>query len=242
MLYDHLIHCIPDVRAAAAAYEAGGMPVTEPVEDSNGQLRSGWWDGMSYIELAGAGQEALADNAYGTFGELIAPRVARLRERGGGPLCFGVEVEDVDAELERIEEAGIATRRWDVESEFDGRTVRYTLAWAADGPEWLPFLIQYGLPRAQRETLIGGRRPPANGTSFAETVVTTPDVRERGEWLTRLWNCDATELPGGDVRVELAVCAVRLTPGDAEAISAVRINGIAKPFTVAGLALEPATS
>ena len=137
------MHWVPDLDAAAADYQQAGFPLrTNPPRPGTGVRNGAWWKNAHYVEtlaVVDAGQ-ARSSTMYGSFTQQILPAVEETVASGGGALNLAVLVDDVDAAVAGMREAGIPAQQHTVRLRLGPvRVPAYTIGWPIDGPQWAPF-------------------------------------------------------------------------------------------------------
>lgn len=104
--FDHLLHCVPDVEAAARAYSETGLPAHANPEHQ-GYRNGAWRLDTRYVELSSVvDRPAFLASPYGRAMRGWQPRYDELVARGGGALNFCVHVQDVGATTRRLRARG----------------------------------------------------------------------------------------------------------------------------------------
>ncbi|GAA4697760.1 VOC family protein [Streptomyces youssoufiensis] len=234
--FDHLLHGVPDVPSAVAAYTAAGLPahVNPPYL---GFQNGAWRLDVRYVEILTVVDHAeFADSPYGRAMAPMMPFVTDQIAAGGGGLNFAVNVTDATATTERLRRAGHEVEL--VTFAKEGSPVSFREAFLADAPRWAPFFISY---EPDRQVILdtyrggGGRRGAHDLAGF---VIETPEPAVAADWLSRLLCLPTTAdgtvvpLPGGHVH---------FTAGPADRITTLLLSDGTPPTTrVAGLDVCPA--
>lgn len=221
MRFDHLLHWVPDLQAAAADYAAiglrvrpGGRHPTLGTENAICPLEG------AYVELITLREpDVTARSVVASWVQASRP----LLRAGGGALPFGIRTTALRTELARLQGVGIAKVAVDTASieRPDGSTATWRMAVIPDGPRWTPFLIDYGLPEEQAVARYGGLHGPLQ----QRITIETPDVGASADWLSRILGLQPTAQSGGGVLLGLDNCAISLVAGPAQAIVQVALAG-----------------
>ncbi|NEB80370.1 VOC family protein [Streptomyces sp. SID14478] len=233
--FDHLLHCVPEVESAVAAYTEAGLPAH--ANPAHLGFRNGAWRlGVRYIEILSVVDRAeFAGSPYGRAMKPMMPFVDDTLAAGGGALNFSIHVTDVAATTERLRRQGHEVELLTFARE--GSPVSFREAFLRDAPRWAPFFVTYTPDRQViLDTYRGGG---GNGGThdLAGFVIETPDPSAAAAWLARL-----TEVPvdaGGTV-VPLPGGHVHFAAGPADRITTLLLTGGTPPITdIRGLAVRP---
>ncbi|MFE6779990.1 VOC family protein [Streptomyces sp. NPDC057702] len=234
--FDHLLHGVPDVPEAVAAYTAAGL--TAHANEPYLGFRNGAWRlDVRYVEILGIVDHA--EFATSPYGRAMAPMMPFVTDRlaaGGGGLNFAINVADVAATTERLRAEGHPVDL--VTFAREGSPVSFREAFLPDAPRWAPFFITY---TPDRQVILdtyrggGGRGGDHDLVGF---VIETPDPTGAAAWLGRLVQLPVTD--GGTV-VPLPGAQVRFVAGPADRITTLLLAGGTPPTTrINGLDLRPA--
>ncbi|GAA3487561.1 VOC family protein [Streptomyces cremeus] len=233
--FDHLLHCVPDVESATAAYTASGLPAHANPPYLG--FRSGAWRlDARYVEILTVVDRAeFAGSPFGQAMTAWMPYVDALLAAGGGALNFAVHVTDVHATVERLRRAGHEVHLHVFARE--GSPVSFTEAVLRDAPAWAPFFITYAPDRQVVLDRYSAGRVARGPHDLAGFVVETPEPAASAAWLGEVLGLPVDRartvvpLPGGDVH---------FAPGPADAITTLLLAEGTPPSTsVAGLELRP---
>ncbi|MEV0373997.1 VOC family protein [Streptomyces sp. NPDC050636] len=232
--FDHLLHCVPDVEAAVAAYTATGLPAhTNP--PYLGFQNGAWRLDTRYIEILTVVDRAeFAPSPYGQAMADWMPRVDELFAAGGGALNFAIHVTDVGATTERLRREGHQVELLTFARE--GSPVSFQEAMLIGAPPWAPFFITY---RPDRQVILdkySAGRVARGPHDLAGFVIETPDPLASAAWLSRL-----TGIPLGtsDSVVPLPGGQVHFVQGPADRITALLLaEGNPPTATVNGLEMR----
>ncbi|MFE4452713.1 VOC family protein [Streptomyces sp. NPDC056796] len=233
--FDHLLHCVPDVGAATAAYAAAGLPA-HANPPYRGFRNGAWRLDARYVEILTVVDRAeFADSPFGRAMTGWMPRVDALVAAGGGALNFAVHVTDVDATAQRLRSAG---HEVDVHVfAREGSPVSFAEAVLKDAPAWAPFFITYTPDRRTILDRYSAGRVARGPHDLAGFVIETPRPAVSAAWLGDLIGIPAdgsrnvVPLPGG---------AVHFVPGPADALTTLLLTeGDPPSASVAGLDLRP---
>lgn len=241
MRFDHLLHWVPALDAAAAQYRALGFHVAEggrhPGRGTGNMLCH---VGLPYVELLG-----IHDRAQAQRSNLAAmlPSVDALLAEGGGARMFAVSVDDLDATVTRLRADGLALGEvFDgARQRPDGSLVTWRTARLAEGPAWRPFFIEWGTPLAQREADLRHRgivRSPQDQWGLRHLVVETPDPQAGLAWLSRALGLPVLSLGADGHAVSLPGGHLAIRAGAADRITRLVFAGEGPIGAVAGLGFE----
>lgn len=241
MRFDHLLHWVPELDAAAAQYRALGFHVAEGGQHpGRGTQNMLCHVGLPYVELLGIHDRAQAQRSNLSA---MLPSVDALLSAGGGARMFAVSVDDLDATVARLRAAGLALG--DVfdgaRQRPDGSLVTWRTARLAEGPAWRPFFIEWGAPLAQREADLRRRgivRSPQDRWGLRHVVVETPDPQAGLAWLSRALDLPVLSLGSDGDAVPLPGAYVAIRAGAQDRISRLLFAGEGPVGTVAGLGFE----
>ncbi|MFG2141071.1 VOC family protein [Streptomyces sp. NPDC048650] len=233
--FDHLLHCVPEVASAVAAYTAAGLPAhTNPPH--LGFQNGAWRLDVRYIEILGIVDRAeFVGSPYGRAMTPLMPFVHDVLAGGGSALNFAIDVTDVAATTERLRRQGHEVELLTFARE--GSPVSFREAFLTDAPRWAPFFITY---TPDRQVLLdtyrggGGNRGTHDLAGF---VIETPHPSEAAAWLSRL-----TGIPTGtdDTVVPLPGGHVHFVAGPADRITTLLLTGGTPPTTdIKGLRIRP---
>ncbi|WP_216586774.1 VOC family protein [Streptomyces brasiliscabiei] len=236
--FDHLLHCVPEVESAVAAYASAGLPghANPPYLG----FRNGAWRlDVRYVEiLTVVDRTEFARSPYGGAMAPLMPFVDELLAAGGGALNFAVHVTDVAATAERLRRDGHEVELLTFARE--GSPVSFREAFLLDAPRWAPFFITY---TPGRQVILdtyrggGGNRGEHDLAGF---VVETPDPAGAAAWLSRLTGVPAAPGEPGETVVPLPGGHVHFTSGPADRITELLLTGGTPPTTVIrGLGMRP---
>lgn len=241
MRFDHLLHWVPDMDAATAAYQALGFHVAEggqhPGRGTHNRLCH---MGLPYVELLGIHDRAQAQRSNLSA---MLPAVDALLAEGGGSRMFAVSVDDLDAHVQRLRAAGL-----DIGEVFegsrerpDGSLVRWRTARLAQGPAWRPFFIEWGTPQAQREAELRQRgilRSPQDRWALRQLVVETPEPQAGLAWLSRALDLPVLSRADDGYVLPLPDGCVAVRAGPVDRISRLVFVGDGPVGQAAGLGFE----
>ncbi|MDA3646740.1 VOC family protein [Saccharopolyspora indica] len=222
--FDHLLHWVPDVGAAAREYAAAGFPahVNEPL---SGFQNAGWRLDERYVEiLTVVDEEAFETSPYAPAWELLRPAVAAVG--GGGALTFAVTVPDAAATAERLRGLGHRV----VEAPVSFGELGFLEVFAPDTPSWAPFFITYDPPREQLLAQAGPDAFDPGPHDLEALVVETPDPERDAHWLGEL-----LDIPATGAEVPLPGARVVFDEGPAERITGVLVSGPGPDVVIGGL-------
>ncbi len=239
-VFDHLMHWVPDLKAAEAAYQAAGFPLrTNPSRPGAGVRNGAWWKDLQYIETLTVtdAEQARTSTAYGTFTQMILPAVEETLAAGGGALNLAVLVDDVGTAVRNM---GTAAAQHTIRLKIGPAGMdAFTIGWPIGGPPWAPFVISYNkaLRAAQKAVLpLLRRRQP--GFRVDHLVVETPDPVASAAWLREVLNLPASSHSGQTL--SLGSCGVKFARGMADRVTTVALAGSGPPdVTIAGLRYRP---
>lgn len=244
MTFDHLLHWVPDLDAAAAQYRALGFHVAEGGQHPGRGTRNMLCHmGLPYVELLGIHDRPQAESSNLAA---MLPSVDALLAAGGGSRMFAVSVNDLDATVVRLRGAGLQLGEvfQGARQRPDGSLVSWRTARLAEGPAWRPFFIEWGLPLAEREADLRRRgivRSPQDRWALKQLVVETPDPQAGLDWLSRAFGLPvlalASDPQGGVLPLPGGHVAVRA--GAQDRITRLVFAGDGPAGAVAGLAFEP---
>jgi catechol 2,3-dioxygenase-like lactoylglutathione lyase family enzyme len=241
--FDHLMHWVPDLDAAVAAYRALGFPVNPGGEHPHrGTHNAAWRCGVTYIELIAVHDWDVFRRARPTTAE----QIEIVLQSGGGGLRFAVQTDDVTAAVAAARAAGceVADPSPGSIRRRDGSTASWSTA-ALAGPPWAPFFIQYqGRPdSSERLARLRAQGSADSPWPIERLTVETADPAAAADLLTRaLATAVPSPSPAGLV-VQLDGCAVVLRPGPRERVVLVALGGTDAPAgEVAGLRYARATA
>ncbi|GHA16289.1 VOC family protein [Streptomyces purpurascens] len=232
--FDHLLHCVPDVGSAVAAYAATGLPGhTNPAY--LGFQNGAWRLDVRYVEILGIVDRAVfAGSPYGKAMTPMMPFVDELLAAAGGALNFAIDVTDICATADRLRSDGHEVEL--VTFAREGSPVSFREAFIADAPRWAPFFISY---TPDRQVILdtyrggGGNRGDHDLAGF---VIETPDPAASAAWLSRLTGVPAAE----PTVVPLPGAHVHFTSGPADRITTLLLSeGTPPSADISGLALRP---
>ncbi|NBE53277.1 VOC family protein [Streptomyces boluensis] len=233
--FDHLLHCVPDVESATAAYAAAGLPA-HANPPYLGFRNGAWRLDARYVEILSVVDRAeFAGSPFGRAMTGWMPHVDALLAAGGGALNFAVHVTDVTATTERLRRAGHAVDLHVFARE--GSPVSFAEAVLRDAPPWAPFFITYTPDRQVILDRYSAGRVARGPHDLAGFVIETPEPAASAAWLSALVGIPAD--PARNV-VPLPGAHVHFTPGPADAITALLLTEGDPPSTsVAGLRFGP---
>lgn len=244
-VFDHLMHWVPDLDAAATAYQQAGFPLrTNAPRPGTGVRNGAWWKDLYYVETLAVvdPDQARSSTAHGSFTRMILPAVEHTVAAGGGALNMAVLVDDVDTAVATMRQAGIPAQQHTVRLRVGPFQVpAYTIGWPGEGPPWAPFVIRYSpVIRGIQKMLLPffRRREPAFG--IHRLIIEVPDPASSATWLGTLLGLPVT---GSDQpAVPLGGCAAVFVPGSADRITTVVLAGPGAPdVTLHGLRYQRAT-
>lgn len=233
--FDHLLHCVPEVESAVAAYTAAGLPAhTNPPH--LGFQNGAWRLDVRYIEIIGIVDHAeFAGSPYGRAMAPLMPFVTDLLAGGGGALNFAINVTDAAVTTERLRRQGHEVELLTFARE--GSPVSFQEAFLKGAPRWAPFFVTYS---PDRQVILdtyrggGGNRGPHDLAGF---VIETPDPSAAASWLSRLTHIPTG--PDGTV-VPLPGGHVHFTSGPADRITTLLLTEGTPPATdIKGLEIRP---
>lgn len=230
--FDHLLHCVPDVAAAAATYTEAGLPA-HANEPFDGFHNGGWLLDERYVEiLTIADPQRYAVSQFGLFTKDWQPTIDRVIAEGGGGLNFAVNVTDVEATANRLRGQGHTVEV--TEFRFEGISVSFKEAILRDAPTWAPFFITYTPHRTEIAEMKADHidRGPHDLAGF---VVATPEPDKAAAWLAEV--CAVTAV---GATVPLPGATVHFEAGTADRITTLLLTDGAPTTTIAGLRLRPA--
>lgn len=243
VVFDHLMHWVPDLDAAEADYRRAGFPLrTNPPRPGTGVRNGAWWKNGHYVETLAVidATQARSSTMYGAFTRQILPAVEETVASGGGALNLAVLVDDVDAAVAAMGEAGIPAQQHTIRLRLGPVTVpAYTIGWTTDGPPWAPFVITYHpVLRRLQKVLLRLRRRRQPSFDIHHVVIEVPDPAAGAAWLGTVLGLPVQ--PGDRPAVSLGVCDAVFTSGSANRVTAVALTGPAAPdVTIAGLRYQP---
>lgn len=234
--FDHLLHCVPDVEAAARAYGETGLPA-HANPGHQGYRNGAWRLDSRYVELSSiVDRPTFLNSPYGRAMRGWQPRYDELVARGGGALNFCVHVHDVDVTTRRLRSQGHEVELLAFARE--GSPVSFHEAILKEAPPWAPFFITY---TPDRETILAkysAGRVDRGAHDLAGFEIETPDPLGSAAWLSKLLGIPLAE--SSPTVVPLPLGRVRFTAGPADAITTLLLSGGAPPTaTIAGLAVRP---
>lgn len=219
--FDHLLHWVPDVEAAAAKYTDAGMPAHFGSPDS-GFHNGAWRRDERYIEILTITDESLVDQStFSTGVELLRPAMKALNGRHGA-FTFAVNVTDAKETAHRLRSQGHDVQEFEVT--FDGG-VSFLEVFLVDATRpWMPFFITYTPPRDEIVKQIDPNAfdPGEYDIQGLEISSVDPDLA-RAE-LSALLGIEPT-----DGVIELPGAHINVIGGDREAITAVMLGGKTHP-------------
>jgi catechol 2,3-dioxygenase-like lactoylglutathione lyase family enzyme len=178
--FDHAVIAVADLDRAIEAYSALGFDVFpggrhEHRGTHNALIRFG---GADYIELLGVYDPEIAIES-GLNGRTLAEFV-RYREGGFVGHCYATD--DIEAEAERMREAGLEmVGPFEMKRERpDGRTLTWRLLVPEDIPwrrRW-PFFIEWDAPDQERLAVEGVGDHPNGARSVSSVAVAVKDLKE----------------------------------------------------------------
>lgn len=186
MRFDHLVHWVPERAAGVAAYEAAGFHV------AMGGEHPGWGTHNALSHFGLGYSEIIAQHDPSANLPPILERGPAMLAQGGGAGNFAVAVPDLAAASERLRARGLPVSEGQLGQRLrpDGTLLHWQTATFADGPEWRPFLIQWGQSDDERLADLQARgisAPHALGyLRLDHLVVTCPDPASDADWLGRL--------------------------------------------------------
>ncbi|RII18508.1 hypothetical protein DSC45_11365 [Streptomyces sp. YIM 130001] len=215
--FDHLLHYVPDVPEAVAAYRATGLPA-HTNEAMPGFHNGGWRLDTRYVEiLTVTDPQAVRTSLFARGVELLRPAIEALPGPAGA-ITFAVNVDDARATAARLRAAGHEVAEFEVELAEHG--VSFVEVFVLDGPPWHPFFITYDPPR---DALLAAVDPDAferGPHDLTGLVVSARDPRAAARDLGELIGIEPTgsslQLPGA---------AVHFEKGDREGLTAVTVSG-----------------
>ncbi|MCA1702644.1 MAG: VOC family protein [Actinobacteria bacterium] len=240
--FDHLMHWVPDLDAAAVAYQQAGFPLRiNPPRPDTGVRNGGWWKDLHYVETLAIVDAELtrSSQAYGSFTQQILPLVEETVATGGGALNFAVLVDDVNTAVAAMCQAGIPARQHTVRMRLGPLTLPvYTIGWPTDGPPWAPFVITYHpLVRGIQKRLLPFLRHRQPAFDMHQLLIEVPDPAASATWLAAALNLPT---PHQQPTVPLGGCDALFIPGPANRITTLVLTGPGAPDTViAGLHYQP---
>lgn len=241
MRFDHLLHWVPDPDAAQAQYQALGFHVApggqHPGRGTQNRLCH---FGLPYVELLSIHDRAQAERSNLSA---MLPAVDALLAEGGGARMFAVSVDDLDATLARLREAGLVLGEVfeGARQRPDGSFVTWRTARLADGPAWRPFFIEWGTPLAEREADLRRRgilRSPQDRWALQQLVVETPEPQAGLAWLSRALGLPVRSLGADGDAVPLPGCHVAVRAGPVDRISQLEFAGEGPVGHAAGIRFE----
>jgi len=149
---------------------------------------------------------------------------------GGGALQFAFEVDDVAAVVADVRRRNVVMRDPAAGSIRypSGNTAAWETASVHEGPGWRPFFIRYPTQHGDRLATRRLQQPQLPDWSFRAVVLETPDPPASAAWLARLLDVGST-LVDGAPQVAAFGCAVRFTPGPADRITQIVLDGTQGP-------------
>ncbi|MGC4942354.1 VOC family protein [Kribbella sp. DT2] len=229
--FDHLLHCVPDVAAAAEAYTAAGLPahVNPPYL---GFQNAGWRLDERYLEiLTIVDADEFATSPFGVSTISWQPTVDRLIADGGGALNFAINVTDVTATQERLLEQGVPCQLHTFTRE--GSPVSFQELILLDAPSWAPFFITYTPERVTLVKQYAAHLVDRGEHDLVAFVIETPDPQEAARWLGEL-----TGLTPYDVKLPLPGGEVWFEEGPADRLTALVLTGQPSTHEILGLELR----
>ncbi|GAA2074180.1 hypothetical protein GCM10009801_27950 [Streptomyces albiaxialis] len=227
--FDHLVHVVPDLDAAVAAYREAGLPASRAAAPaapglgfSNGSWRT---DGTRYVELLRLDDEsAYTASTYAGQARHFAPDLRAAAAEGGAAVGVGVIVPDTAEAVARMRALG--TRVEHVVPTFprgEG-TISYDIGWPVDGPAWRPFVLTYPGTRQERAALLEARKPERAPFAIEALRVETPDPEGDALWTARALGLPGPVREGGEWRVALPEGELRLFRGPRARVASVLLT------------------
>jgi hypothetical protein len=171
---DHLVVLVGDLEYAAAEYARRGFSVTPGGEHADGLTRNAlvpFRDG-TYLELVSfVDPEDTRDNVWGW---------RRFAGRGGGLIDYCAASDDLDADVARLRESGLALDGPEAGGRRlpDGAEIRWRSVRVRQEGRALPFLIEDLTDRALRVPGGAAAEHPNGAAGIARVEVVAPDTRE----------------------------------------------------------------
>ncbi|MFG3252456.1 VOC family protein [Streptomyces sp. NPDC048172] len=227
--FDHLVHVVPDLDAAVAAYREAGLPASRAAAPaapdlgfSNGSWRT---DGTRYVELLRLNDEsAYTTSTYAGQARHFAPDLRAAAAEGGAAVGVGVIVPDTAEAVARMRAMG--TRVEHVVPTFprgEG-TISYDIGWPVDGPAWRPFVLTYPGTREERAALLDARKPERAHATVEALLVETPTPEEDARWTAGALALPEPVRKGEEWRVALPEGELRLFPGERARVTTVLLT------------------
>lgn len=237
--FDHLIHWVTDLDAAAAAYDRLGLP-THAALTMPGFRNAAWGiDDERYVELATVEDwEAVTTSKYARSLEILRPAIDALA--GSGPATFGVYVPDARASADRLRNAG-----HDVivdEVRFEEKNAGFVEVYVRDAPPYFPFFITYDPPRAEIARMRAEHRAAEGITldgrpDLVAILARSPEPAADARALAELIGCNVdgttVALPGAEVRFAEG------TPAGLYGIAVRGLDPASGPTEIAGVTVQP---
>ncbi|MBL1078711.1 VOC family protein [Nocardia sp. 2] len=218
--FDHLLHWVPDVDAAVAAYTAAGMPAHANPPDTGFQ-HGGWRMDERYVEiLTVTDEERFRAHMFAQAWTALEPAAAVASRAGGGAMTFAVNVTDVGETAARLLRAGHKILDTVIPRESTGGSIGFREVFLLDAPSWAPFFITYDPPREVFLAQIPAGAFPSGDFTMTEIVIETPDPARSAAWLAAVIG-----LPVHDAVLDLPGGAVRFVPGPADRIIEAVLSG-----------------
>jgi catechol 2,3-dioxygenase-like lactoylglutathione lyase family enzyme len=234
VLFDHLVHLVPDLDAALRDYQALGLTAERAGRHPQlGTHNAIWRLDTRYIELIAVRDEATARAGLGPEW----PEIEATLRAGGGVVGFGVLVADTAATVASLRSRGIHVADPQAGSleRTDGSTAAWQGASLQEGPRWAPFFIDYGLPIDRWTARFREQGFPKDPFALQGVTVEVTDPSASAMWLADVLGLDVVRI-GHGAQVPLPGCAVNFVPGPADCITAVTLTGLGAPNgSVAGL-------
>jgi catechol 2,3-dioxygenase-like lactoylglutathione lyase family enzyme len=233
--FDHLTHWVPDLDTAMRDYQALGFTVRRAGQHPRfGLHNAGWRLDTRYIELIAVRDEAVARAGLGPGW----PEIDATLRAGGGVEGFAVLVADIPATVADLRSRGIPVSDPQPGSiqRTNGSIGVWQRATLLDGPRWAPIFINYGLPIDEWAARFRDKGYPKDPWVLQGVTVEVPDPPASAGWLAGIFGLDAARIGQDAAQVPLPGCAITFTPGSADRITAVVLNGLGAPRgSVAGL-------
>lgn len=217
-VFDHLLHYVPDVAAAAQAYTAAGLPAhAGPAGVIAGFQNGAWALDQRYVEILNISDpEAFAASPFGAAMPALQDSWVRARDAGGGALTFAIDVTDAAAVAARLKATGHQVL--EVPVQIDGVPVGFTEVFLLEGPSWLPFFITYS-DRDKLAELMEGRIDRGD-FDLGQLVIEVPDPSAAARWLGDLLGIEPHKN-----KIALPGLALAFKDGPADAITEVIVTG-----------------
>lgn len=227
MRFDHLIHLVPDLKAALSEYERlGFMPRMGGEHPGHGTHNAVVRSGLTYIELLGVCDWAefrrYEEGRRKRYPGLTL-RTEEILEAGGGASGFAIEVDDIRTTVAKAQAAGLpmASPTLGKIVRPDGSESEWGMAGLTEDPSWLPFLIQYANLR--------GAGQDDQRWALDHVLVETSRPAEGAHMLSRLLGLPVSMVGRDQFRVPLPGCAVVVRSGSAERITTVAFSRSTDP-------------